>query len=151
MKEFISKISESDKIDGTVTLAFEQRVKSRLRAKLDNNEDAGIFMQRGSVLEHGDLITTKGGFIVQVIAATELLSSIYTTDTLLLAKVCYHLGNRHIELQIKPNSAHYKHDHVLDGMVQSFGLEVISEMLPFEPEQGAYNSHSLDHGHSHEH
>ncbi len=151
MKEFIKKITRSKKIDGTVTLTLEQRARSRLKTCLDSGEDVGVFMQRGSVLEHGDLIATEDGFVARVIAASEKLSSIYTNDSLLLARACYHLGNRHVELQITQKSVHYRHDHVLDKMLKSFGLNVISESLPFQPEKGAYNSHSTGHGHHQEH
>ena len=106
MKEFIDKISRSAKIDGTVTLTLEQRARSRLKTRLDSGEDVGVFMQRGNVLEHGDLIATEDGFIARVLAATEQLSSIYTDDSLLLARACYHLGNRHVELQIEIGRAH---------------------------------------------
>lgn len=149
MKEFIQKISTSNTIDETITLTLEQRVKSRLKAQLDNGEDVGIFMRRGDVLEHDDLIETEDNFVVKVVAATELLSSIYTDNPLLLSRACYHLGNRHVELQITQNSVHYRHDHVLDEMVQSFGLSVILEQLPFCPEKGAYTSHSNHHEHQH--
>ena len=151
MKEFIDKISRSAKIDGTVTLTLEQRARSRLKTRLDSGEDVGVFMQRGNVLEHGDLIVTEDGFIARVLAAAEQLSSIYTDDSLLLARACYHLGNRHVELQIAQKSVHYRHDHVLDEMVKSFGLNVILESLPFQPEKGAYNSHSTGNGHHQEH
>ncbi|MCS5586200.1 MAG: urease accessory protein UreE [Gammaproteobacteria bacterium] len=151
MKAFIKKITRSKKIDGTVTLTLEQRARSRLKTCLDSGEDVGVFMQRGSVLEHGDLIATEDDFIARVIAASEQLSSIYTDDSLLLARACYHLGNRHVELQITQKSVHYRHDHVLDKMLKSFGLNVISESLPFQPEKGAYNSHSTGHGHHQEH
>ncbi|MCS5589508.1 MAG: urease accessory protein UreE [Candidatus Thioglobus sp.] len=151
MKAFIKKITRSKKIDGTLTLTLEQRSKSRLKARLDIGEDVGVFMQRGSVLEHGDLIKTEEGFIARIIAAPEQLSSIYTDDLLLLARACYHLGNRHVELQITQKSVHYRHDHVLDEMLKSFGLNVISESLPFQPEKGAYNSQSTSHGHHQEH
>ena len=149
MKEFQTKITESQKIAGTVTLTLDQRVKSRLRAHLDSGEEIGIFMQRGSILEHGDLITTEGGFVVKVIAAPEQISSIYSEDPLLLSRICYHLGNRHVELQITQKSVHYRHDHVLDEMVRSFGLIVVPELLPFKPEKGAYKSQSFDHDHHH--
>ncbi len=149
MKEFQTKITESQKIAGTVTLTLDQRVKSRLRAHLDSGEEIGIFMQRGSILEHGDLITTEGGFVVKVIAAPEQISSIYSEDQLLLSRICYHLGNRHVELQITQKSVHYRHDHVLDEMVRSFGLIVVSELLPFQPEKGAYKSQSFTHDHHH--
>ena len=122
MKEFQTKITESQKIAGTVTLTLDQRVKSRLRAHLDSGEEIGIFMQRGSILEHGDLITTEAGFVVKIIAAPEQISSIYSEDPLLLSRICYHLGNRHVELQITQKSVHYRHDHVLDEMVRSFSF-----------------------------
>lgn len=150
MKEFIEKITSSPKINATITLTLDQRVKSRLKTSLDNGEEVGLFMGRGSVLAHGDLIMTNDGFIAQIIAAPEKLSSIYTEDILLLARACYHLGNRHVALQITKNSVHYKHDHVLDDMIRSFGLNLISEELPFSPESGAYSQHSTNH-HAHDH
>ena len=151
MREFIEKIEFSQNVDDSVTLDLQQRVKSRLKARSDSGESIGIFMERGNVLEHGDLIRDKDGYVLEVIAAPETLSSIYVDDPLLLARACYHLGNRHVELQIKKTSIHYRHDHVLDDMIQSFGLDVTIESLPFQPEKGAYNSHTTSHSHSHEH
>ena len=66
-----------------------------------------------------------------------------TDAPLLFARACYHLGNRHISLQILPNELRYLHDHVLDHMVEGLGLKVSIENLPFEPEAGAYH-HSHD-------
>lgn len=151
MKEFIEKITSSAEVDATITLTLDQRVKSRLKAFLDNGEEVGLFMDRGSVLKHDDLIMTNDGFIAKVIAAQERLSSIYTEDVLLLARACYHLGNRHVELQITKSSVHYRHDHVLDDMIRSFGLNVISEDLPFSPESGAYSSRSTSSDAHHHH
>ncbi|MDP6104462.1 MAG: urease accessory protein UreE [Gammaproteobacteria bacterium] len=151
MREFVEKINSSQNIDGSVTLDLQQRVKSRLKTCSDSGEKIGIFMERGNVLEHGDLIIDKDGYVLKVVAALETISSIYSDDPLLLARACYHLGNRHVELQIKETSVHYIHDHVLDKMIQSFGLDVIIESLPFQPEKGAYNSHGTTKLHSHEH
>ena len=67
----------------------------------------------------------------------------------MLAKACYHLGNRHVPLQIMPGELRYHHDHVLDDMLRQFGLTVTFGQLPFEPEAGAYASES--HGHHHAH
>jgi urease accessory protein len=149
MREFINKITATEKIDGVVTLALEQRIKSRLKAQLDSGEEVGIFMQRGSILEDGDYIATNDGFVVEVVAAAELLSSVYSDDSLLLARACYHLGNRHVELQITKKSLHYRHDHVLDEMINTVGLKVVSELMPFHPEKGAYSSHNSSNGHHH--
>ncbi|HCB55172.1 MAG TPA: urease accessory protein UreE, partial [Gammaproteobacteria bacterium] len=133
------------------TLDLQQRVKSRLKTRSDSGDDIGIFMERGTILEDGDLIRDLEGYVLEVVAASETLSSIYSDDPLLLARACYHLGNRHVELQIKNTSIHYRHDHVLDDMIKSFGLDVVIESLPFQPENGAYHSHADSHSHSHEH
>lgn len=152
MKAFIKKIQSSTKVDATLTLTLDQRAKSRLKATLDTGEEVGLFMDRGTVLEHQDLIITHEGFVVQVVAAQEWLSSIYTDDTLLLAKACYHLGNRHVELQITKTSVHYRHDHVLDGMIRGFGLKVVAENRPFAPESGAYSPNTAPSNvHHHKH
>jgi urease accessory protein len=63
--------------------------------------------------------------------------------------VCYHLGNRHVPLQIAATWVRYQHDHVLDDMVLGLGLEVEVEKAPFEPEAGAYQSAAVGHHHSH--
>jgi urease accessory protein len=71
-----------------------------------------------------------------------------------MARVCYHLGNRHVPLQIEPEWVRYQHDHVLDEMVIGLGAEVTSETAAFEPEAGAYGGSSSGHshaGHSHGH
>ena len=69
-------------------------------------------------------------------------------DPLLLARASYHLGNRHVALQIRPDLLRYRHDHVLDAMLEGLGLKVEVVQAPFEPEPGAYDDH---HGHGHEH
>ena len=151
MREFIEKVKSSENVDGSVTLDLQQRVKSRLKTRSDSGDDIGIFTERGTILEDGDLIRDLEGYVLEVVAASETLSSIYSDDPLLLARACYHLGNRHVELQIKNTSIHYRHDHVLDDMIKSFGLDVVIESLPFQPENGAYHSHADSHSHSHEH
>ena len=151
MREFIEKVKSSENVDGSVTLDLQQRVKSRLKTRSDSGDDIGIFMERGTILEDGDLIRDLEGYVLEVVAASETLSSIYSDDPLLLARACYHLGNRHVELQIKNTSIHYRHDHVLDDMIKRFGLDVVIESLPFQPENGAYHSHADSHSHSHEH
>jgi urease accessory protein len=96
------------------------------------------------VLRQGDLLRTKTGRVVQVNAAPEEVSTASTDDPRRLARACYHLGNRHIPLQIGPNWLRYLQDHVLDDLVRELGLTVVQERAPFEPEAGAYGS---DHEH----
>lgn len=140
---------------GKLTLPIEQRVRSRLRAKLDDGRDAGLFLPRGTLLRGGDFLSSVDGTIIEVVSAEETVSTIYCNDPTLLARAAYHLGNRHIPLQVEAGWLRYLHDHVLDEMLEQMGLEVNVEQAAFEPEAGAYqqaaNGHHHSHSHSHEH
>lgn len=135
----------------TLTLPLEQRVKSRLRVTLDNGVEAGVFLDRGPVLREGDLLAADDGFTVLVRAAPERVSTVTCDNPLTLARASYHLGNRHVPLQIEPDRLRYLHDHVLDHMLRGMGLEVTVEDAPFEPESGAYGDHHHGHDHAHHH
>ena len=136
--------------DTTLTLPFEARQKSRLRARLDNGEEAALFLERGQILRHGDRLQGQDGLVVEVHAAPEAVSTAQCVDGTLLARACYHLGNRHVALQVGPGWVRYRHDHVLDDMLRQLGLEVQYELAPFEPEAGAYTA-GHGHGHAHHH
>lgn len=129
----------------TLTLPWEHRTRSRMRVVLDNGEEAGLFLERGILLHTGDLLASDDGDVVEVRAAEEALSETVCRDALLMAKVCYHLGNRHTAVEIQAGRIRYPHDPVLDDMVRGLGLEVTTILAPFEPEVGAYAGH----GHSH--
>jgi len=135
--------------DATVTLPLHLRVKSRLRVTLDDGRDAGLLLARGTTLKHGDLLRGDDGVIVAVRAADETLSVARSADPLLLARACYHLGNRHMSVQIEPGAVRYLHDHVLDDMLRGLGLNVTVEQSPFEPEPGAYGGSASGHAHGH--
>jgi len=150
--------SANEVCDGKLTLPFEQRSKSRLRAKLDDGQEAALWLPRGLVLRAGDRLRTDTGALIEVRAALELTSTARSTDALRFARACYHLGNRHVALEIGPGYLRYLHDHVLDDMVRQLGLEVSVETCAFEPEGGAYShagghghAHGQDHGHGHAH
>ena len=147
MLNFVQIVGEGQEAMGSVTLSFDQRVKSRLKVELDNGEAAGLFLPRGCILKHGDRIVAESGEVVAVRAADETVSTVYVTDPVLMARACYHLGNRHVALQIDAGFVRYQHDHVLDEMLEGLGLSVICEQAPFEPEAGAY--HGGGHSHSH--
>jgi urease accessory protein len=131
-----------------LVLPFDLRTKSRLRARTDSGEDVGIFLERGSVLRNEDLLEADDGRVIQVIAAQEEVSTVHSDDACQLARVSYHLGNRHVPLQISATWVRYQHDHVLDEMVQGLGLKVIVERAAFEPESGAYSAARSGHAHS---
>jgi urease accessory protein len=134
-----------------LVLPFSERSKSRARHVLDNGEEVGLFLERGSVLRNGDLLLADDGRVVCVEAAPESVSMAHTDDLLLLARACYHLGNRHVALQIGHGWLRYVHDHVLDDMLRGMGLAVLVERAPFEPEGGAYVANTHSHTHSHQH
>jgi urease accessory protein len=135
----------------SLTLPLHLRIKSRLRVVLDDGRDAGLFLPRGSCLKDADLLRSEEGLLVVVRAAAEQLSIVRSEDPLLLARACYHLGNRHMAVQILPGELRYAHDHVLDDMLRGLGLEVSSAQAPFEPEPGAYGGSAGGHAHPHSH
>ena len=134
----------------SITLSFRDRRRSRLRTSLDDGTEVALVLPRGTILRHGDGLTGDGGVIVRILAAPELVSIATTADPLLLARAAYHLGNRHVPLQIETGRLSYEHDHVLDDLARQLGLEVSVAHLPFEPEAGSY-AHGHGHGHGHDH
>jgi urease accessory protein len=139
-----------------LVLPFEMRQRSRLLARLDSGEEVGLLLPRGTVLRGGDQLLASDGRVVEVVAAAEQVSIVRATDARQLARAAYHLGNRHVMLQVTGDSIRYPHDHVLDDMLRGLGLQVEAGSLPFEPEAGAYSSahsHAPAHeqGHAHHH
>lgn len=127
-------------VDTTLTLPYALRRRSRQRVRLDNGEDAGLYLARGTVLRHGDRLVSSAGLVVAVRAAPETVSTVHCATAEDLALVCYHLGNRHVDVQIETDRAHYLQDDVLDAMVRALGFEVIVGQQPFEPLPGAYGT-----------
>ncbi len=145
MLELIRRVDGGEAVT-TLTLPLEKRIRSRLRVTLDDGAEAGVFLGRGQVLRDGDLLAAADGTTVRVRAAAEPVSEVRCDDPLLLARACYHLGNRHMSVQIAEGLLRYPHDHVLDDMLRGLGLEPRLVEAPFEPEPGAYGG---GHGHSH--
>ncbi|OEF24298.1 urease accessory protein UreE [Vibrio rumoiensis] len=146
-----SLTSESLTIDGTLSLPIDSRIKSRLKVTLDDGRDAGLFLPRGNILRDGQVVKSECGLLIEIKAAAETVSSVYCEDALLLNRVTYHLGNRHVPLQIAQGWVRYQHDHVLDDMVVGLGAKVTVEKASFEPEDGAYGGRSGGHHHHHDH
>ncbi len=134
-----------DRVRQTLFLPYALRQKSRFRTCLDNGEELGFFLSRGEVLRDGDLVEDETGRLIEVRAQPEPVSSVLADDPWLFARICYHLGNRHVPLQIERQCARYLTDHVLDRMVSALGGTVKHEQAAFEPEQGAYAAHAHHH------
>ncbi|MCY4446908.1 MAG: urease accessory protein UreE [Rhodobacteraceae bacterium] len=130
---------------GQITLPLELRVKARLKHRLDDGREAGIFLDRGPIMRDGDLLAAQDGSVIKVVAAPEEVSVVQTNNAHLFARACYHLGNRHVPLQILNNELRYHHDTVLDDLMVKLGLLPKPMVCPFEPEPGAYGDHGSDH------
>ena len=127
--------------DGRLTLPFELRRKSRLRTRLDDGRAVALLLERGSVLRGGDRLRSDCGRCIEVAAGPEPVSVVRSGDARTLARAAYHLGNRHVPVQVGRHELRYLADHVLDEMVAGLGAEVVRAELPFEPEAGAYGHH----------
>ena len=147
MIRLTQKLDHAQAANATLTLPYNSRTKSRLRVVLDDGREAGLFLERGGLgLKDGDLLGDEEGRVVQVRAAPETLSVADCPDPLLLARACYHLGNRHVPVCIQADRLSYPYDPVLDAMLRGLGLAVRVELGPLEPEPGAYASGG---GHAH--
>ena len=136
-----------------LTLPFARRQKARQRAKLDSGEAIAVMLPRGTVMRGGDRLLSTAGRTVIVVAAEEAVSTVRCEDARNLARIAYHLGNRHVAVQVGSGWLRYLADHVLDDMVAGLGAQARRESASFEPEGGAYGNdgHSHAHGHGHGH
>jgi urease accessory protein len=150
-------------VRGQLKLPFDARQKSRLKTKLVSGEDVGLMLPRGEILRGGDLVTASDGRVIEIVAQAEKILHIETME---LAKIAYHLGNRHVPVQVGENFLRIAEDHVLEEMVKKLGAKVSHVEAPFEPEAGAYagghqhdemghggkiHDHHHDHDHDHVH
>lgn len=142
-----------------LVLPFELRQRSRQRCRLSSGEEVALVLERGTVLRGGDRLRAEDGRVIEVVAAPETVSVVRASDPWRLARAAYHLGNRHIPVQVGNGWLRYLHDHVLDDMVHGLGFTLDVQVQPFEPEGGAYahaglgsgNGISQGNGHAHSH
>ncbi|RDE50610.1 MAG: urease accessory protein UreE [Candidatus Accumulibacter meliphilus] len=131
-----------------LVLPYEVRRKSRQRVTLLSGEELGYVLPSGTVLKQGDRLLTGNGRVVEVEAAPEVLLEVRTGDSLLLGRAAYHLGNRHVPVQLGKRFLRFQPDHVLAEMLVGLGCPVSEIEAPFDPEGGAYGAQSV-HGHGH--
>lgn len=149
-------------VHDTLSLPYELRIRGRLKAVTDNGHDVGLFLDRGPVLRHDDLLQADTGELIRIRAADEPVTTAYIPDGLPLGRLCYHLGNRHVSLALGVDAdgrhwVRFPPDHVLEELAVLLGATLSHHEAPFDPESGAYahagreHSHSHGHGHSHDH
>jgi urease accessory protein len=156
----------------TIELDWDVRQKSRFDATDSQGRQLGIFLPRGTVVRGGDVLVAEDGSFVKVLAAPQPVLVITPCSAhgspFDLVRAAYHLGNRHVPIELKPDHLKIEPDHVLADMLRAMHLIVIDAALAFEPESGAYgdgggaapghghghshdhHDHGHDHGHSHE-
>lgn len=142
-----TKLAHAGRIDDELVLAYDQREKCRLRARLVSGDEVALFMVRGTVLRDGELLTGAEGRVVRVVAASEPTYVVHCDTPLTMARCAFHLGNRHTQAQIGDGFLRIRVDPVLREMLEGLGARVVQEIAPFEPEAGAYSSGGHSHGH----
>ena len=138
----------------TVSLDWDVRQKSRFDVVDSAGRQLGIFLARGAVVRGGDVLVAEDGSLLRVIAAPQPVLHISHCpqhgSAFDLIRAAYHLGNRHVPIELKPDHLKIEPDHVLANMLRAMHLIVREESSAFEPENGAYSSHADSHGHAHE-
>ncbi|KZY61235.1 hypothetical protein A3742_26720 [Oleiphilus sp. HI0071] len=122
----------------TVVLDYDQRTKGRLKATAVSGEPLGLFLERGKVLRDGDVLECSSGELVLVKSANETLVEATCDDWLTFSKCCYHLGNRHVPIQVEALRLRMRPDYILEDMLKQLGMRTTTVSAGFDPEQGAY-------------
>jgi urease accessory protein len=140
----------------SVELDWDTRQKSRFDATDSAGQQLGVFLPRGTLVRGGDVLVAEDGSLIKVVASAQkvlLIKHCKDHGTPFdLIRAAYHLGNRHVPIELKPDHLKIEPDHVLAEMLRAMRLIVTEVEIAFEPEGGAYSAlpHSHD-GHSHTH
>ena len=141
------RIEAQESWDEELLLTFEARSKSRLRCFTVKGEDVGLFLERGQPpLHDGACLRSQDGRVVRISARPEQLLHVTCANAFELTRAAYHLGNRHVALQIGDNWLRLLDDYVLKAMLEQLGARVENIEAGFQPEHGAYGG-----GHHHSH
>ena len=146
----------------TVELDWDVRQKSRFDTTDSAGRSLGVFLPRGSLVRGGDVLLAEDGSLIRVIAAAQEVLRITACaehgSAFDLTRAAYHLGNRHVPIELKPDHLKIEPDHVLADMLRAMHMTVVTVHDAFEPEGGAYGSHGShgshgghSHGHSADH
>jgi len=139
----------------TVELDWDVRQKSRFDTVDSQGRRIGVFLPRGTAVRGGDVLVAEDGSLIKVVAAPQpVLVITHCTQhgtPFDLTRAAYHLGNRHVPIELQPDHLKIEPDHVLAAMLRSMHLIVREADEAFEPENGAYGAHGGAHGHDHDH
>ena len=153
IERLLPALDHARESSATLTLRYEMRRRSRLLVRLDDGEEAGLFLEHGTVLKNGDELAGNDGRVVRVVAADESIYVVRPTRACTLAQAAYHLGNRHVAVEIGADSLKIERDPVLREMLVQAGAVVSEATAAFQPQPGAYGGghrHGHDAGHDDE-
>ena len=137
-------------VSETLWLTAEERTRSRHRFVTTEGSEVQLMLPRGTVLRDGDLLrANEDGTLVRVQARPEPVLTVRAQDAFALMRAAYHLGNRHVALELGSEFLRISPDPVLADMLMQLGLSVVEEIAPFQPEAGAYGGHAHHHGIAH--
>jgi len=123
-----------------LSLTAEERTRSRYHFITDDKTPVYLQLPRGTALQDGDLLASEtGDILVKVAAKAEPVLTVTSDDSIKLLRAAYHLGNRHVSLEITSTYLRLTPDSVLEGMLIQLGLQVVAEVAPFRPQGGAYS------------
>ncbi|MDZ7962491.1 MAG: urease accessory protein UreE [Aulosira sp. DedQUE10] len=127
----------------TLPLTAQERTRSRHRFETEDGKILFLRLPRGTVLQDGDILQDETQCnLIRITAKPEPVLTVFAATPQLLLRAAYHLGNRHVPLEITINYLRLSTDSVLQTMLEQLGLEIQAEILPFQPEQGAYGHHA---------
>ncbi|MES2889718.1 MAG: urease accessory protein UreE [Pseudomonadota bacterium] len=139
----------------SVQLDWDVRQKSRFDAIDTEGRQLGVFLPRGTVVRGGDVLVAEDGTLVRVQAAPQAVMVVTPCaahgSPFDLVRAAYHLGNRHVSLELQADRLQFEPDTVLADMLRKMHLDVVETQAPFEPESGAYAASTQGHGHGHAH
>lgn len=125
----------------TLSLTAEERTRTRHRFDVPEEQILFFRLPRGIILQDGDFLKAESGELIEILAKPEPVLTVLADNSLTLLRVAYHLGNRHVPVEITPDYLHLKPDSVLAEMLIHLGVEIKEEIKPFQPEVGAYGHH----------
>ena len=137
----------------TIVLDYEGRHRRRVTMTATRGTEFLLDLPEAVVLRGGDALILEDGRLIEIVAAPEELAEVRCGDPRQLARVAYHIGNRHVQAEILDNRLRMRRDHVLEDMVRGLGAKVSHIEAPFEPDTGASEPVAevkhAHHGHAH--
>ena len=140
------KVNKINNIQPNLTISLTAEERQKVKQTIKNNSSFDqeyslikLDLERGLMLQCGDILTNEQeDFFVEIKAKLEPVITVTAESTFKLLKAAYHLGNRHVNLEIGKNYLRLSPDHVLESMLKKMGLNIKDELAPFSPEMGAY-------------